>query len=199
MKKLIALLSAGALLLLSGCTNINDAATMDGTKISVKQVQDSVNEIMALRKDVDTSQMNLPSGETLNRNQVTFFVVSALLSDLAKDFQLEISDAEVKQAIAGATASVGGPANLKGALMQANIAPSTLNTYFRMYLASKKMQETLAAAGISANDVQTSFSKLIDAAAHRLHLEVNPRYGKWDSASSNIIAADLASGAVIKK
>lgn len=199
MKKIVALASAGLVLLLSGCTNVNAAATLDGDRVTVAQVQTAVNQIMEERKTFDTSQMNLPAGEDLNRNELTFFVVSAMLKDIAKHLKVEVTEKEVTAAVNGVVASVGGKQNLPQALVQANIPSGDLDTYFRMYLTSKKLQTTLKAAGVPDAQLQEAFTKLISDSAIRLHLVINPRYGKWDAATGNIVAADLASGAVTKK
>ncbi len=199
MKKIFVLASMGLVLVLSGCTNVNAAATLDGKTISVQQVQKAVDQILEERKAIDTSQMNLPIGADLNRSELTFFVVGALLEDVAKHMKISVSDSEVQSAIDGVTASVGGKENLPAALVQANIPSSDLHTYFRMYLTSKKVQDALSAAGIKSTDLSAALNQLVGDSAKRVHLTINPRYGKWDSAQGNIVDADLASGAVTKK
>ena len=57
MKKIVALASAGLVLLLSGCTNVNAAATLDGDRVTVAQVQTAVNQIMAER-DRKSTRLN---------------------------------------------------------------------------------------------------------------------------------------------
>ena len=199
MKKVFALVGIGSLLFLAGCTNVNAAATLDGKTISVQQVQGAVNQILDERKGFDTTQMNLPTGEALNRNELTFFVVGALMDDIAKKLGITVTEREVKSAVDGVIASVGGKANLPMSLVQANIPSSSLNDYFRMYLISKKVQDALTASGVAQSDINAAFGKLVGESATRVHLVVNPRYGKWDSTSGNIVAADFAAGAVIKK
>lgn len=199
MKKIFVLASMGLVLVLSGCTNVNAAATLDGKTISVQQVQKAVDQILEERNAIDTSQMNLPIGADLNRSELTFFVVGALLEDVAKHMKISVSDSEVQSAIDGVTASVGGKENLPAALVQANIPSSDLHTYFRMYLTSKKVQDALSAAGIKSTDLSAALNQLVGDSAKRVHLTINPRYGKWDSAQGNIVDADLASGAVTKK
>ena len=199
MKKIFVLASMGLVLVLSGCTNVNAAATLDGKTISVQQVQKAVDQILEERKAIDTSQMNLPIGADLNRSELTFFVVGALLEDVAKHMKISVTDSEVQSAIDGVTASVGGKENLPAALVQANIPSSDLHTYFRMYLTSKKVQDALSAAGIKSTDLSAALNQLVGDSAKRVHLTINPRYGKWDSAQGNIVDADLASGAVTKK
>ena len=61
-KKALAVLLVGAALLLSGCTTANSAAKVGKTNISESVIENRVAAIIQERKGVDTSQMQLTTG-----------------------------------------------------------------------------------------------------------------------------------------
>jgi len=62
-KKVISIAAVSVALLLTGCSQVSSAATVGSVKISQSTVQSSIDGIMAERGTVDTSQMQLESGE----------------------------------------------------------------------------------------------------------------------------------------
>lgn len=73
----IALIVASGLFL-AGCSNMGSAATVGGAEISMKMVEDSIAEILAERAKTDISQMQLESGDALNRSQLQFLSLTKL-------------------------------------------------------------------------------------------------------------------------
>ena len=67
MKKVVSIAAVSAALLLTGCSQVSSAATVGSIKISQSTVQSSIDAVMNERSEVDTSQMQLESGENLNR------------------------------------------------------------------------------------------------------------------------------------
>ena len=78
MKKILAVAAVASALFLSGCSQVGAAATVGDVKITQAKVQSSVDSILAARVGVDTSQMQVETGEALNRGQLRFFVLTAL-------------------------------------------------------------------------------------------------------------------------
>mgnify|MGYP000382921075 CR=1 FL=1 len=78
----IALIVASGLFL-AGCSNMSSAATVGGTDISMKMVEDSIAEILAERAKTDTSQMQLETGDALNRSQLQFFITNKIIEEVA--------------------------------------------------------------------------------------------------------------------
>ena len=70
MKKFLALGLAIATFFLAGCSQANSAATIGESEIALKELQTQVDLILAERNGVDTSQMQLESGEALTRSQL---------------------------------------------------------------------------------------------------------------------------------
>jgi hypothetical protein len=189
----------GALLVvLTACTPINSAATIGGTSISVVQVQKTVDTILSERTKVSTAGMNLETGEALNRSQLSFYVISELLLQVARESHIDVTEQEITDQIKAVTAQVGGASGLTSAMVNAGIAPNNLRTYFRSYLISQKVSTAFLAAGISKTDVTAAVQKLVSRKALQLKVAINPRYGTWDPQQATIVAAQLAAGAVTK-
>ena len=195
MKKFLALIVAAALLL-TGCSQVGAAATVGGTKITQATVQGSIDSILAERGKVDISQMQLETGEALNRGQLRFHLLSALLRAVGKELKLEITKAEIDTRRASIVEQVGGAASLPSALVGAGIAPEDFDTYIEAISFSEKISQSLIASGVAQDQVGTEIQKLIVAKSKELGVTVNPRYGKWDAAAADIVAVDPASTAV---
>jgi hypothetical protein len=194
-KKFLALIVAAALLL-TGCSQVGAAATVGGTKITQATVQGSIDSILAERGKVDISQMQLETGEALNRGQLRFHLLSALLRAVGKELKLEITKAEIDTRRASIVEQVGGVASLPSALVGAGIAPEDLDTYIEAISFSEKISQSILASGVTQDQVGAEIQKLIVAKSKELGVTVNPRYGKWDAEAADIVAVDPASTAV---
>jgi len=189
---------ASLLVLLSGCTPMNSAATIGKSSITSEQVQKSVAQIISERSKVSTQGMNLDTGEVLTRNQLTFFVISELLLQIGHQNKISVSEQEITDQISAVTQQVGGQANLPGAMVNAGIAPQNLRQYFRTYLMSSKISNLLLSGGFTKDNVTAAVQKLVSDESKKLKVSINPRYGVWDSTKVTILAAPLAAGAVTK-
>jgi hypothetical protein len=195
-KKILALVAVAATLVLTGCSQVGAAATVGDTKITQATVQGSIDSILAERAKVDTTQMQLETGGSLNRGQLRFHLLSQLLREVGKELKLEVSKAEIDTRRASILDQVGGAASLPTALVNAGIAPADLDTYIEAISFSDKIGQKLVAAGVSQDQVGTELQKLVVAKAKELGVTVNPRYGKWDATVADVVAADSASSAV---
>ena len=196
MKKILALVAVATTLLLTGCSQVGSAATLGSTKISQATVQGSIDAILASRQGVDTSQMQLETGEVLNRGQLRFHLLTALLREVGKEIKLSVSKAEIDSRRQGIIDQVGGEEALPNALVGAGIAPKDFDQYIEAILISDKITQTLTAAGVTEADMGAQISKLVVAKAKELGVSVNPRYGKWDPAIADVVASDAAGTAV---
>ena len=196
MKKILALVAVATTLLLTGCSQVGSAATLGSTKISQATVQGSIDAILAARQGVDTSQMQLETGEVLNRGQLRFHLLTALLLEVGKEIELSVSKAEIDTRRQGIIDQVGGEEALPNALVGAGIAPNDFDRYIEAILISDKITQTLTAAGVTEADMGTQISKIVVAKAKELGVTVNPRYGKWDATVADVVASDAAGTAV---
>ena len=197
MKKILALLGVISVLALSGCGKVDSAATVGDITISQASAQSIIDEVLAERTKIDTSQMQIQSGNALNRSQLRFTIVTTLFDEIAKELKLEISSTEIEKAKADLIAQSGGQEALAKNLVAAEIAPSNFDNYVRAIITSNKLQEALKASGVSDADVSARITQLINAKAAELTVEVNPRYGTWDQDTGDIVATDAAGSAVV--
>jgi len=194
-KKIFAILAATALLL-TGCSQVGAAATLGNTKITQATIQGSVDSILAERAKVDTTQMKLETGESLNRGQLRFHLLSALLREVGTELKVSVTKAEIDTRRASILEQIGGSAALPNALVNAGIAPADFDQYIEAISISDKISQALVASGVTQDQVGTELQKLVVAKAKVLGVTVNPRYGKWDAATADIVATDPASTAV---
>ena len=191
-KKITAFVSIAAVLLLAGCSSPTAAFTVGKKSTPISDIQKSIDNILASRKTVDIQGMNLQNGSALIQNQVQFFLISQLLADTCKSLGLNVTPADVTKAKSDAITQIGGEAKLPKALVGAGIDPKTLDLYFTSVLYSQK----LAAYAKTAGTPVTSF---VTAIASKEGVTVNPRYGKWDPKTANLVPADTTAGAVKTK
>ncbi len=196
MKKILTALVVATGLLLAGCSNVDAAVTLGDTKITTAELQANVDLILAERAKVDTSQMQLETGETLLRNQLNFQVLLAGFAEIAKELDIQITSSEIAGRRAEIVEQVGGAEALPGALVAASIAPSDLDGYLRAILTTQKLGEALIQTGVAEAEVQTRTQQLFVAKVNELKIEVNPRYGKWDATTGQIVAANAAGDVV---
>ena len=196
MKKILAITAAVATFLLAGCSQVGAAATVGDTKITQALVQGSVEAILSERAKVDTSQMQLETGSTLNVSQLRFHLLGTLLRELGQELKLNVTKAEIDSRRASILEQVGGEAALPNALVNAGIAPQDLDRYIEAIAYSDKISQKLTAAGVTEDQLGQEIQKLVVAKAKEIGVTVNPRYGKWDATTADVVAADSAESAV---
>ena len=196
MKKILALLAATSLVFLTGCGQANTAATLGDITITQEEVQSTVAEMLTARASVDTSQMELETGATLNRSQLRFKIITTIFDEIAKELKIKLTTAEITKASSSLVTQSGGAEALAKNLVGAQIAESNFTTYVRAILISDKLSSAIAASGVAEADVSNKISELVAAKAKELDIKVNPRYGTWDNEQGDIIAKDSAGDAV---
>lgn len=195
-KKVVVLIAVSAALVLSGCGRVASAVDMEGASISETTVQSSIDAILAERTKVDTSGMQLSTGDTLNRAQVRFFIIATIFDELAKELKIDVTPTEILTRKQGIYTQIGGEEQLPTALVGAQIAPQDLDTYLRATIISDKLTQGLIASGVSDAEAGQKLSDLVVKKAESLKIEVNPRYGKWDYQIGDVVAATPAQDAV---
>ena len=199
MKKIFVALIATIGLFLTGCSQMNSAATVGEEEITVKLLQSQVDSILEARKGVDTSQMQLETGETLTRGQLTFLIANLVIEEVSKEAGIEVSTTDLELYKQEIFQSIGGEEMLPSVLVNAAIAPEALDDVLRRDLILRKLSAGAKDAGsddAAANQlVQTAVTKK----ANELKIVINPRYGVWDSNSFAVVAKDPAGDAVTDK
>jgi hypothetical protein len=195
-KKIVAVLGAGLLLFVTGCSSTNSAVTIGKTVIPISTVQGTVGEIVEERSKVETTGLTLAVDEELNVNAVRFHIISVLFDELAARINIKITGAEIAARRADIIKQIGGEDRLAFSLVGAQIAPSDFERYIRTVLLAEKLGEALIANGDTSTD-GSGIQNLIIGMAKELKVEINPRYGVWDYESGNI--APIADNATVKK
>ncbi len=196
MKKILALIAALSLVTLTACGNTNAAATLGKTTISQNELQATIDTILKEREGVDVSQMQLESGASLNRSQLRFLIITKIFDQIAAELKLGVTKTEIATTRANMIDQSGGAATFATNLVAAQIASTYIDTYVRAILISDKITNALMESGIAEADVSAKLSELVQAKTRQLKIEINPRYGTWDDAAGDIVAADSAGDAI---
>jgi len=183
-------------LLLTGCSQNNEAATIGGFKISQTELQSSIDAVMAERTKVDTSQMQLETGEELNRGQLRFKILMHTFDEIAKELKIEVTSSAIEAKRATIINSVGGEAELPKNLVNAAIASQDFDTYVRAIVISDQVAAALSQSGVAAEEVSAKVGDLLNAKAKSLGVKINPRYGVWDNEVGDVVAANVTGDAV---
>ena len=197
MKKFLALLGVISILGLTGCGKMDSAATIGDVTISQADAQAIVDEILAERAKIDTSQMQLTTGAELNRGELRFAIITQLFDEIAKELKLEVTPTQIEQRKAELIAQVGGESELPRNLVAANIAPSNFDEYVKAIMTSDLIAEALRQSGVPDDQLSARIGQLVTAKAKELKVTVNPRYGVWDIEQGDIVAKDSAESAVV--
>ena len=166
-------------------------------EFSATLIQETVDEILAARKTVDTSQMNLVNGPELLRNQAQFFVLRVLMDQIAKDTGIEVSLADIAERRSDVISRLASPAELPAALVSANLPASNLDPYLKVLIISERLQDNYVKSGGSESELPLYIDKLVVDTANKLGVTVNPKYGKWNPKNASIEPSDSTDGAVV--
>ena len=131
MKKYFIAIFASLALLLTGCSQMNSAATVGDVEITLEELQSQVDSILAQRETVDTSQMQLETGDALTRNQLSFLISNILIDEIAKDAEIEIAKSELEAYKLEIYQNIGGEEMLPSVLVNAAIAPESLDAVLK--------------------------------------------------------------------
>jgi hypothetical protein len=195
-KKILAVLTIASALLLTGCSQTNEAATVGDFKITQTDLQASIDAVIAERAKVDSSQMQLETGDALNRGQLRFKILMHTFDEIAKELKIEVTSSQVVAKKATITQSVGGATELPKNLVNAAIAQADFDTYVRAIVISEKITEALGASGVAEADIADKLGELLSAKAKQLGVKINPRYGVWDVEAGDVVAANVTGDAV---
>ena len=197
MKKILTALALISALTLTACGQVDTAASFGDTKITQAQAQSVIDEILAERGKTDITQMQLESGNALNRSQLRFTIITSVFDEIAKELKIKVSSTEIENTRTGILEQIGGEEQLQMNLVAAQIAPSNFERYMRATVLSNKLAGALGMAGVAEADVQSKISELVQKKAKQMKVSVNPRYGRWDEATAELVPEDSAGNAVL--
>jgi hypothetical protein len=196
-KKILAVLTIASALLLTGCSQSNEAAIVGDFKITQTELQSSIDSVVAERTEVDTSQMQLETGEELNRGQLRFKILMHTFDEIAKELKIEVTSSEITAKKSELIQSVGGEAELPKNLVNAAIAKQDFDAYVRAIVISEQISAALAESGVPEAEVSSRVGELLSAKTKSLGVTVNPRYGVWDNEVGDVVASNVTGDAVV--
>jgi 2C-methyl-D-erythritol 2,4-cyclodiphosphate synthase len=196
-KKILTALALVSALTLTACGQVDTAASFGDTKITQAQAQSVIDEILAERDKTDITQMQLETGNALNRSQLRFTIITSVFDEIAKELKIKASSTEIENTRTGILEQIGGEEQLQMNLVAAQIAPSNFERYMRATVLSNKLAGALSMAGVAEADVQSKISELVQKKAKEMKVSVNPRYGRWDEATTELVPEDSAGDAVL--
>ncbi len=191
-----ALALASIAVLLSGCSNPSDAASLKSGNITIKELQASVNTVLQERITFNTSPQDGLSGQALTRNQLGFHIFSALLTQAAKERNVFALPGEIASRRAEVIANVGGEKELSVALVNAGIASIDLDEYLALVVLQDKLRTVVAPNATDDGQVVEALQKMLADTAASQKLTVNPRYGVWNTANNKVEPIDSTDGAL---
>ena len=187
----------GLLLLgLTGCGQSGIVAQIGNTKITQNQVQSSIDEILLERSKVDTTGLNLLTGEELNRNVLRFNLVSEVFLQVGKEQGFKVNNGQIDEMKSNLISQIDGEQNLPNALINANLAPSDFEKYARTLVISDALTRAIAESQVG--DPKEIVQQLIQDYITNAGIKINPRYGTWDYQSGDLKSFDPAGSALAK-
>ena len=196
MKRILVIVTAVLALALTGCSNMDSAASVGDEEVALTELQSQIDSIISERQKVDTSQMQLIEGEELTRNQLSFLISNIIINAIATEENIEITKSDIETYRLEVIQNIGGEAALPTTLVSAQIAPEALDEVLKRDLILQRISEAASQAGADQNTVSELIRKLVTDKATELGIIINPRYGTWDAENFAIVPTDPAGDAV---
>ncbi|MFM2175250.1 MAG: hypothetical protein RLZZ527_326 [Actinomycetota bacterium] len=196
MKRILVIVTAVLALALTGCSNMDSAASVGDEEVALTELQSQIDSIISERQKVDTSQMQLIEGEELTRNQLSFLISNIIINAIATEENIEITKSDIETYRLEVIQNIGGEAALPTTLVSAQIAPEALDEVLKRDLILQRISEAASQAGADQNTVSELIRKLVTDKATELGITINPRYGTWDAENFAIVPTDPAGDAV---
>ncbi len=188
-----------SVVLLSGCSQMNSAASVGKDEITIAALQKQVDSILSERTKIDISQLQLPMGEDLTRTQLQFMIMTFIINSITKEGELEITAKDIDDYHKVVYQQIGGESELSKILVNASIAPSDFDVVLRRDIVISKLNDQALASGVSQAEASGAIQDLIKLQAIKLKVIVNPRYGTWNESTANLEAKEAAGDAVTPK
>ena len=168
------------------------AATVGKVKISASQVDGTVNAIIAERKTVSTTGMQLAIGSSLSAEALNYYIISTLLAQTAAANNITVTDAQVTARSAAILKQQGSAAKLKLGEVSSNIASKDFPGYVREILYVEGLTALVEKQGTAVADSGTAVQALVRAVALKDGVKVNAKYGTWDAKQVTVVPPTTA-------
>ncbi|WP_328538345.1 SurA N-terminal domain-containing protein [Streptomyces sp. NBC_00344] len=182
-----ALVAAAPLLAACGSQAHPGAAAVVGKdRITVASVQAQVKAVRdAQNKSPQAAEM-IKSSNNLSGMKLGSMIFDRVLAKAAADAGATVSRKDVQDARAQLVKQAGSEARLRQVYLQQNgIAPGQIDQALQEQVTASKLAQSLG-ADLGTSQGQASVLQAMSKASKSLGVDVNPRYGVWDSRKSQL-------------
>lgn len=168
-----------------GPNQLGAAAIVGDERITVSQVQDSVEQTRELQDE----QSVIVRGPALAaRLEVERRVIDLIFVRTAQELGVTATDAEISALIDAQRKDLGGQAKFLQALASNGLNESQVTDVFRTQVLSRKIAEKLAAGQrVPAAELDKRLQQKLIAVAAGMRIKINPRYGTFDPSVGDIV------------
>ncbi|MER7413266.1 MULTISPECIES: SurA N-terminal domain-containing protein [Streptomyces] len=190
-------LSASAALLvaaplLSACGNDahpGAAALVEGNRITMGQLQSRVGAVRDAQRGAPQGEQMIKQTGQLTRATLDGMIRERIVEKAARDSDVKVSRREVQQLRSQLEQQAGGRKQLENTLLrQQAVAPDEIDDRIRMQLRVEKIAKAADIDPRSPEGNQRLNAELAKA-SKAMKIDVNPRYGKWDTGRSTLAGA----------
>ncbi|MBY8887721.1 SurA N-terminal domain-containing protein [Streptomyces sp. PTM05] len=176
-----ALLAATPLITSCGAQHPGAAAVVGGRTISVAALQTQVKQVRAAQNATDQADQMIDATSDLSRSQLNSMVFDQVLDRAAHDAGVSVTTTDVQRLEASAAQQVGGAQALRSALLQQYaVAPGQIDEFYRVQAEAQGLARHLG-VDLTTQSGQAAVTKVLSSASQELRVDVNPRYGKWNT------------------
>ncbi|MFE0626881.1 SurA N-terminal domain-containing protein [Streptomyces sp. NPDC058864] len=176
-----AVLLAAPLLTSCGTPHAGAAAVVGGEQITVESVQAKVAAVRAAQEKTPQAAQLIEASSDLQRNVVHRLVQNEVIERAADDIGASVSRRELQKARADSEQQAGGKEALEAQLLQTYaMVPADIDESIRTDLLMQKVAAHYG-ADVQTPEGQTALIKVLRDTSKKLKIDVNPRFGKWNS------------------
>ncbi|MER5635965.1 SurA N-terminal domain-containing protein [Kitasatospora sp. NPDC002227] len=168
----------------TGPAHQGSAAVVGGERISIATVEARVG---AVRTAAAAQQGGGAEPAGLSRRMVHELVLDKVVDRALADHQLEVTAGEIAQAREADGKLLGGEDGLVRALVLKQYVPAgEIDAFYHQQLGIQKLATAAGKDSRTADGVAAIRSALATA-GEELSIQVNPRYGSWDSKQISLV------------
>ncbi|MCD9144527.1 SurA N-terminal domain-containing protein [Streptomyces albireticuli] len=169
----VALLAAAPALTACGSTAHPGAAAVVGhDRITVSQLQARVAEVREAQRSSPQGQQAAANSARLGQDTLVRLIQYRIVEKAGKDNDVTVSRRELQEQRAQVERSNGGPEAVRDRFLALGIAPDQIE---------RALTVELVRAKLDARFGTERTNQLLMRTSDALHVDVNPRYGTWDS------------------
>ncbi|MEX2985818.1 SurA N-terminal domain-containing protein [Streptomyces sp. C36] len=168
-----ALLAAAPLLTACGSAPHPGAAAVVGKdRITVSQLQREVEDVREAQRSSPQGPQLLAAGARLGQDTLVRLVQYRIVEQAGQDNGVDVTRRELQERRQQVERMLGGPEAVEGRFLAAGIAPGQVDQELRTGLVRSKLERKLG---------QARTNEVLRRTSDALRVDVNPRYGTWDS------------------